>query len=106
MGRVTSDPITMAYIQIILFSEAVLRTGVPTREELRKQLASVDIDTPAGHLRFDEKTGHFSKCVYIGQVNEEGQFDIIESWNNGQPLAPDPVPFPDLSAEFDKEEGD
>jgi urea transport system substrate-binding protein len=100
MGRVTSDPIAMAYVQIKLFAEAARRTRELTREELRRQLALVEIDTPAGQLRFDGKTGHFSKHVYIGQVNDEGQFNVVHSWNEGRLVAAEPFPFPDLSEAF------
>jgi urea transport system substrate-binding protein len=103
-GRVTSDPIATSYIQIKLFAEAAQKARILTREELRKQLAVVEIDTPAGRLRFDPITGHFCKYVYIGRVNEEGQFEIVESWNNGALVAPDPFPFPDLSEDFLKNE--
>jgi urea transport system substrate-binding protein len=100
MGRVTSDPIATAYTQIRLFAEAARSAGVLTPEELRRQLTTVDIDTPIGRLRFDQQTGHFSKHVYIGQVNDQGQFEVIKHWNNGNLVPPQPVPFPELSEQF------
>jgi urea transport system substrate-binding protein len=103
-GRVTSDPIATSYIQIKLFSEAAQKARVLSRDELRQQLARVEINTPAGRLRFDPPTGHFSKHVYVGRINEEGQFDIVESWNNGDLVAPNPFPFQDLSEDFLKNE--
>ena len=58
------------------------------------------METPAGRIRFDETTGHFIKHVYIGRVNHEGQFDVVNHWNNGQMVLPDPFPYPDLVEEF------
>jgi len=70
---------------------------------LRKQLALVKIDTFVGQLRFDETTGHFSKNVYIGRANDDGQFDVVEFWNEGRPVPLDPFPFPKLKEVFAKD---
>jgi urea transport system substrate-binding protein len=104
-GRVTSDPIATAYTQVKLFADAAGRVAALTPEQLRAQLAAVDIDTPAGRIRFDPATGHFSKHVYIGRVSAEGQFEVIKNWNDGELVPPQPTPFVDLAAEFANEMG-
>jgi urea transport system substrate-binding protein len=103
-GRVTSDPIATAYSQVKLFAEAARRTRVPTREDLCKQLELVEIDTPVGKLKYDPRNRHYYKYVYVGKVTQEGQFQVVESWENGRLVAPEPFPYPDLYDVFRSEE--
>ena len=100
MGRVTSDPIAMAYILVKLFGDSVRRSQTLAPAEIRRELEELDAETPAGRIRFDTSTGHFSKYVYIGQINADGQYDLVSAWNNGQLVRPVPYPFPNL---FDQE---
>jgi len=100
MGRVTSDPIAMAYILVKMFGASVRQSQTLMPQEIRRELGKVDLETPAGRIRFDTLTGHFSKHVYIGRIDQEGQYEVVSAWKDGELISPVPFPFPDL---FDSE---
>jgi urea transport system substrate-binding protein len=95
-GHVTDDPIEAAYFQIHLFAKAVEKAGSTLPEDIRLASLGLEFDAPNGLVRIDPENQHTWKTVRIGQVRDDGQFDI--QTNSPTPIRPDPYPklaFPD-----------
>jgi urea transport system substrate-binding protein len=86
--RVTNDPMEAAYIMVYLWKQAVEKAG--TADDLEKvRMAAVgqELDAPEGMVKM-YPNHHISKTVRIGQVRDDGLFDII--WSSKGPVVPVP----------------
>ena len=86
--RVTNDPMEAAYIMVYLWKQAVEKAG--TADDLNKVRAAAigqEFDAPEGPVKM-YPNHHISKTVRIGQVREDGLFDIVSSTDG--PVAPIP----------------
>jgi len=84
--RVTNDPMEAAYIMVYLWKQAVEEAG--TADDLDKVRAAAigqTFDAPEGKVTMNANH-HLSKTVRIGQVNDEGLFDIV--WSTDGPVDP------------------
>jgi urea transport system substrate-binding protein len=87
--RVTNDPMEAAYIMVYLWKQAVEKAG--TADDLNKVRAAAigqTFDAPEGQVKM-YPNHHISKTVRIGQVRNDGLFDIV--WSTDAPV--DPVPW-------------
>jgi urea transport system substrate-binding protein len=87
--RVTNDPMEAAYISVYLWKAAVEAAG--TADDLEKVRAAAigkTFDAPEGMVEM-KGNHHISKTVRIGEVNEEGLFNIV--WSTEGPV--DPIPW-------------
>lgn len=87
--RVTNDPMEAAYIMVYLWKQAVEKAG--TFEDLEKVRAAAigqTFDAPEGKVTMNSNH-HISKTVRIGQVRDDGLFNIV--WSTDKPV--DPVPW-------------
>ena len=87
--RVTNDPMEAAYIMVYLWKQAVEQAG--TADDLNKVRAAAigqTFDAPEGQVKM-YPNHHISKTVRIGQVRNDGLFDIV--WSTDAPV--DPVPW-------------
>ncbi|MBX3101525.1 MAG: urea ABC transporter substrate-binding protein [Bacteroidetes bacterium] len=89
--RVTDDPIEAGYFGVYLWANAVKKANTSAVGEVRKALGELSYDAPEGLVYIDGPTQHTWKAVRIGQIKENGQFDIV--WSSEKPIRP--VPFPD-----------
>ncbi|GFE70432.1 urea ABC transporter substrate-binding protein [Chroococcus sp. FPU101] len=86
--RVTNDPMEAAYIMVYLWKQAVEKAG--TADDLEKvRLAAVGqaMEAPNGSVKMFPNH-HISKTVRIGQVRDDGLFDIV--WATTGPVEPQP----------------
>ncbi|NEO33719.1 MAG: urea ABC transporter substrate-binding protein [Symploca sp. SIO3C6] len=86
--RVTNDPMEAAYIMVYLWKQAVEKAG--TADDLEKVRAAAigqKFNAPEGPVQM-EANHHISKTVRIGQVREDGLFDIV--WSTDSPVTPQP----------------
>ena len=77
--RVISDPMESAYIMVYLWKQAVEKAG--TADDLDKLRAAVigqEFSAPQGPVKMFPNH-HISQTVRIGQVREDGLFDIVSS---------------------------
>lgn len=87
--RVTNDPMEAAYIMVYLWKQAVEKAGTADDlEKVRQAAVGETFDAPEGKVTMNGNH-HLSKTVRIGQINDEGQFDIV--WSTDGPI--DPVPW-------------
>src|SRR5207244_3991995 len=76
---VTDDPMMHAYIHVHLWAKAVQKAESTDVEKVLKALEGLEIPSPVGKYKVDEKNHHTWKPVYIGKIREDGQFDVV--WN-------------------------
>ncbi|MBW4625834.1 MAG: urea ABC transporter substrate-binding protein [Brasilonema octagenarum HA4186-MV1] len=86
--RVTNDPMEAAYIAVYLWKQAVEKAGSPDLAKVRAAAYGQTIDAPEGKVTVNANH-HISKVVRIGQVRDDGLFDIIYA----TPAPVEPVPW-------------
>jgi len=87
--RVTNDPMEAAYIQVHLWKEAVEKAG--TADDLakvREAAYGLTFKAPEGTVTMNPNH-HLSKFVRIGEVREDGLFEIVHATDQ----AVKPVPW-------------
>ena len=87
-GRVTCSPMVLSYNGVYLWKAAVEKAGTFDYAEVRDALWSgVSFDGPGGTVT-TQPNHHLTKNVYIGETLEDGQFEILESFENvyGEPF--------------------
>jgi urea transport system substrate-binding protein len=85
--RVTSDPMEAAYIMVYLWKQAVEKAGSLDLEAVRKAAVGQEFDAPEGKVMM-QPNHHISKTVRIGEIRDDGLFDIV--WSTEGPLKPVP----------------
>ena len=93
--RVTDDPIEAAYLAVNLWADTVEKAGTVDVGPVREQLGDARYQAPQGWIRVDPDNQHLWKTVRLGQVNRDGQFDIV--WESNVDIRPEP--FPDTRTE-------
>ncbi len=86
--RVTNDPMEAAYIAVYLWKAAVEKAK--TADDLEKVRAAaygVTFDAPGGMVTMNPNH-HISKIVRIGQIRQDGLFEIVQA--TPQPVVPIP----------------
>jgi urea transport system substrate-binding protein len=93
--RVTNDPMEAAYIMVYLWKQAVEKAGkADDLEAVRAAAVGQTFAAPEGTVTMNANH-HISKTVRIGQVRDDGLFDIVYSTDG--PV--DPVPWNQYVAE-------
>ena len=85
---VTDDPMMHAYLHVKLWAKAVEKAGSTDIDKVLKALEGLELDSPVGKYKVDEKNHHTWKPVYIGKIKEDGQFDIV--WKSKEWVRPEP----------------
>ncbi|NMF84058.1 urea ABC transporter substrate-binding protein [Nodosilinea sp. P-1105] len=85
--RVTNDPMEAAYIMVYLWKQAVEAAGTFDIPEVRAAAYGQTLDAPEGPVTMNPNH-HLSKTVRIGEVMEDGMFDIL--WETDGPIEPEP----------------
>jgi urea transport system substrate-binding protein len=86
--RVTNDPMEAAYIMVYLWKQAVEKAGTTDLEAVRAAAYGQTFDAPEGSVKMNPNH-HISKWVRIGQVRDDGLFDIVYASD----AAVDPIPW-------------
>ncbi|MGK7898817.1 MAG: urea ABC transporter substrate-binding protein [Xenococcus sp. (in: cyanobacteria)] len=86
--RVTNDPMESAYIMVYLWKQAVEAAGTTDLEPVRKAAIGQEFDAPQGKVKMFPNH-HISQTVRIGQVRDDGLFDIVFATDG--PV--DPIPW-------------
>lgn len=89
-NRVTDDPIEAAYTGVHLWADAVEAAGTLETEQVRGQLANRRYSAPQGWIRVDSNNQHLWKYIRVGQIREDGQFNIV--WESNVDMRPEPFP--------------
>lgn len=93
--RVVNDPMEAAYIMVYLWKQAVEKAGVADDlEKVRMAALGQTFDAPEGKVTL-ENNHHLSKVVRIGEVRDDGLFEIVYD----SKTAVKPVPWNQYVAE-------
>jgi urea transport system substrate-binding protein len=74
---VTDDPMEASYIGIHMWKQAVEQAKSIKVDEVRKALVGQKFAAPDGYTVEVLPNQYLSKPVYIGQVRDNGQFDVV-----------------------------
>jgi urea transport system substrate-binding protein len=83
--RVTNDPMEATYTGINMWAQAVTQAGTTDVDAVRQAVGGQTFNTPSGFVEeMDAKNHHLHKPVYIGEVQADGQFQIV--WKTAGPI--------------------
>ncbi len=85
--RVTNDPMEAAYIMVYLWKQAVEAAGTTDIAEVRSAAYGQEFAAPEGPVTMNANH-HLSKTVRIGEVRDDGLFEIL--WSTEGPIDPEP----------------
>ncbi|OXS54692.1 urea ABC transporter substrate-binding protein [Cohnella sp. CIP 111063] len=85
---VTSDPMEAGYVAVYLWAAAVEKAGSFEVDKVKEAAKGIEFNAPEGKVTIDGDNQHIYKTVRIGEIKEDGQ--IVELWNSGGPVKPDP----------------
>jgi len=88
-SRVTNDPMEATYVGMHMWAQAVQKAGSTKVDDVRKAMAGQTFPAPSGFtLKMDETNHHLWKPVLIGEVQGNGQFDVV--WKTDKPIRAQP----------------
>jgi urea transport system substrate-binding protein len=83
--RVTNDPMEATYIGIHMWAQAANQAGTTNVDAVRQALGYQTFRSPSGFtIPLDAKNHHLHKPVFIGEVQANGQFQIV--WKSEGPI--------------------
>ena len=74
--RVTNDPMEAAYIAVYLWAQAVKKAGKIDIPAVRDAAYGQTLDAPEGKVTM-ETNHHLAKTVRIGEIRDDGMFNIV-----------------------------
>ena len=86
---VTNDPMEATYVGIYMWKQAVEKAKSTDVDKVRKAMSGQTFKAPSGFvLKMDETNHHLHKPVMIGEVQADGQFDVV--WKTKGPIRAQP----------------
>ena len=83
--RVTNDPMEATYIGVKMWAQAVEQAGTTNVDAVRQAVGGQTVQSPSGfNITMDAKNHHLHKPVVIGEITEDGQFDVV--WKTDGPI--------------------
>src|SRR5450432_1684447 len=83
--RVTNDPMEATYIGMHMWAQAVLQAGTTNVDAVRQALGYQSFKSPSGfEITLDAKNHHLHKPVFIGEVQANGQSQVV--WKTDGPI--------------------
>jgi urea transport system substrate-binding protein len=75
--RVTNDPMEATYTGFNMWAQGVAKAGTTAVDAVRPAVIGQTFAAPAGYTETMLPNHHLSKPVMIGEVQEDGQFNIV-----------------------------
>lgn len=75
--RVTNDPMEAHYIGFKMWVEAVKKAGTTAPSAIQEAIIGVSVANLSGGLSTMMPNHHITKPVLIGEIQDDGQFDIV-----------------------------
>ena len=86
---VTNDPMEATYVGIHMWAQAVEKAGTTDVDKVRTALYGQTFAAPSGYtLKMDESNHHLHKPVMIGEIQDDGQFNVV--WQTKEPIRAQP----------------
>lgn len=83
--RVTNDPMEATYIGINMWAQAVEQAKSTNVDAVRQAIGYQSFKSPSGFdITMDAKNHHLHKPVVIGEIQEDGQFEVV--WKTDGPI--------------------
>ena len=76
-SRVTNDPMEATYIGFKMWAEAVEAAGTTDVDAVEQAMIGVEVPNLTGGTAVMNKNHHLSKPVLIGEIQDDGQFDVV-----------------------------
>jgi urea transport system substrate-binding protein len=80
--RVTNDPMEATYIGFKMWTQAVLQAGTTEVNAVRQAMYGQKVMAPSGFEVVMNTNHHLSKPVMIGEIQPDGQFEIVWQTKN------------------------
>ena len=77
--RVTNDPMEATYIGFKMWAQAVTTAGTTEVDKVRPAMYGLEIPNLTGGTAVMNTNHHLSKPVLIGEIQDDGQFEIVWS---------------------------
>ena len=85
----TNDPMEAAYVGIHMWAQAVAKAKSTDTDKVVVAMAGQTFAAPDGFtIKMDEKNHHLWKPVFIGEVQKDGQFNVV--WKTKGPIRAQP----------------
>ena len=85
----TNDPMEATYIGIHMWAQAVKKAGSTDTDKVIAAMAGQTFPAPGGFMStMDMKNHHLHKPVFIGEVQSNGQFNVV--WKTPAPVTAKP----------------
>ncbi len=75
--RVTNDPMEAHYIGFKMWVEAVKKAGTTDADAVQEAIIGVSVPNLTGGLSAMMPNHHITKPVLIGEIQEDGQFEVV-----------------------------
>jgi urea transport system substrate-binding protein len=75
--RVTNDPMEATYIGFKMWTQAVAQAGTTNIDAVRQAMYGQKVNAPSGFTAVMNTNHHLSKPVMIGEIQSNGQFEIV-----------------------------
>ena len=86
---VTNDPMEATYVGMHMWKQAVEKAGTVDVDAVIDAMGGQTFDAPSGFtLTMDLTNHHLHKPVLIGEVRDDGQFDVV--WQTDAPIRAQP----------------
>lgn len=86
---VTNDPMEATYVGLHMWAQAVEKAGTTDVDKVRAAMAGQSFNAPSGFtLTMDATNHHLHKPVMIGEIEGNGQFNVV--WQTEQPVRAQP----------------
>src|SRR3954470_15297436 len=85
--RVTNDPMEAHYIGFKMWVQAVEQAGTTDIDAVRQAIYGQKVKAPSGFVEVMNTNHHLSKPVMIGEIQGNGQFDIV--WQTKEAIKAD-----------------
>ena len=80
--RTTNDPMEATYIGFKMWSQAVMQAGTTDVDAVRQAMYGQKVKAPSGFTALMNTNHHLSKPVMIGEIQPDGQFDVVWETKN------------------------
>ena len=86
---VTNDPMEATYVGIHMWAQAVEKAGSTDVDKVREAMGGQTFKAPSGFtLTMDKSNHHLHKPVMIGEIQDDGQFNVV--WKTPEPIRAQP----------------
>ncbi len=86
---VTNDPMEATYIGIYMWKQAVEKAGTTNVDKVINAMGGQTFVAPDGFtVKMDETNHHLHKPVFIGEIQADGQFEVV--WQTKGPIRAQP----------------